>query len=64
MLQFGKYYTLLKFSIYVSHLVSIVQIIIFLPNLSGVASPLTILINSRDTSIYIPVLKLLIDLAI
>ena len=62
--QFGKYYTLLRFSVYISLLVSIVQIIILLLNLSGVASPFTISINGRDANIYILVLKLLIDLAI
>ena len=55
---------MLKFSVYVSPLVSIVQIIILLPNLSGVASPLTVSINGRDTGIYVPVLKSSIDLVI
>ena len=62
--QFGKYYTLLRFSVYISPLVSIVQIIVLLLKLSGIASPLTILINGRDAGIYIPVLKSSIDLAI
>ena len=62
--QFSKYCTLLKFSVCVSPLVFITQIIVFLPKLSGVTSPLTILINGRDTGTYIPVLKSLINLAI
>ena len=61
--QFGRYCTLLRFSICVSP-ISIAQIIILLPKPSGVTSPLAILINGRDASIYIPVLKSSIDLAI
>ena len=62
--QFGRYCTLLKFSVYVSPLVSIAQIIVLLLKLSGVASPLTILIDGRDAGIYRLVLKSLINLAI
>ena len=54
---------MLRFSICVSP-ISIAQIIILLLKLSGVAFPLAILINGRDASIYIPVLKSLINLAI
>ena len=62
--QLGKYYTLLKFSIYISFFISIVQIIILLLKLSSLVYPPAILINSRVAGIYILVLKLLIDLAI
>ena len=62
--QFSKYCTLLKFSVYVSPLVFIVQIIIFLLKLSGVASLLTVSINGKDAGTYILVLKSLINLAI
>jgi hypothetical protein len=61
--QFGRYYTLLKFSIYISP-ISIAQIIILLLKLSGIASPLTVLINGKVASIYIPVLKSSVNLAI
>ena len=63
MLQFGRYCTLLKFSIYVSP-ISIAQIIVLLPKPSGLAYPLTILINGKVAGVYIPVLKLLMDLVI
>ena len=62
--QFSKYYTLLKFSVYISPLVFIVQIIVLLLKPSDIASLLTILINGRDASTYILVLKSLINLAI
>ena len=62
--QLGKYYTLLRFNIYVSPFISIVQIIILLLKLSNLACLPSISINSRVASIYIPVLKLLIHLAI
>ena len=61
--QFGKYCTLLRFNVCVSP-ISVVQIIVLLLKPSGIASPLAVSINSRDTSIYILVLKSLIDLAI
>ena len=62
--QLGRYYTLLRFSIYISSFISIVQIIILLLKLSGLACPPTVLINSRVAGIYILVLKLLINLVI
>ena len=62
--QLEKYSTLLRFSAYISPLISIVQIIILLLKLNGLASPLIILINGRDTGIYILVLKSLINLVI
>jgi hypothetical protein len=62
--QFNKYYTLLKFGVYISPSISIVYIIILLLKLSGLASLFTILIISRVAGTYIPVLKLLIDLVI
>ena len=64
MLQLGRYCTLLRFSVYVSPFVSIVQVIILLLKLSGLAYLLAILINSRVASVYILVLKSLIDLVI
>ena len=63
-LQLGKYYTLLRFSVYIFSFISIVQIIILLLKLSGLACPPAVLINGRVAGVYILVLKLLIDLAI
>ena len=62
-LQFGRYYTLLRFSVYVSP-VSVVQIIVLLLKLSGLACPPTVSSDGRDAGIYIPVLKSLINLVI
>ena len=62
-LQLGRYCTLLRFSICVFP-VSVTQIIILLLKLSGLAYPPAVSSNGRDTGIYIPVLKLLMDLAI
>ena len=42
----------------------IVWIIILLLKLSGIASPLTILINNKDASVYTLALKSLINLVI
>jgi hypothetical protein len=61
--QFGRYCTLLRFSVCVSP-VSVAQIIVLLPKPSGVASPLTVLIDGRVAGVYIPVLKSSVDLAI
>ena len=54
---------MLRFNIYVPP-ISIAQIIILLLKLSGLAYPPTMSNNGRDASIYIPVLKLLMDLVI
>jgi hypothetical protein len=62
--QFSKYYTLLRFSVYVFLLVFIAQISVLLLKLSGLASLLTMLIASKNTSIYMLTLKSLIDLVI
>ena len=62
--QSGRYYTLLKFSVYISPFISVTQIIVLLPKPSGLACLLAVLINNRITSVYIPVLKLLMDLVI
>jgi hypothetical protein len=62
--QFSKYYTLLRFSVYVFLLVFIAQISVLLSKLSGLASLLTMLIASKNTSIYMLTLKSLIDLVI
>jgi len=62
--QFSRYYTLLKFNVYISLSIFIAQIIIFLLKLSGVVFLLAVLINNKDIGIYIPVLKLLINLVI
>ena len=62
--QLSRYYTLLRFSVYVFPFISIVQVIVLLLRLSGLAYLLAILINGRVANIYILVLKSLIDLAI
>ena len=62
-LQLKRYYTLLKFSVCVSP-ISIIQIIILLLKLNSLACPPTISSDGRDTGIYIPVLKLSMDLVI
>jgi hypothetical protein len=62
--QFSKYYTLLKFSVYVSLLVFITQISVLLLKPSDLASLLAMLITNKDTSVYVLVLKSLINLAI
>jgi hypothetical protein len=60
-LQFSKYYTLLRFSVYVSLLVSVAQISILLPKPNSLASSLAVLITSKNTNIYILTLKSSID---
>jgi hypothetical protein len=62
--QFSKYYTLLRFSVYVSLLVFVTQISVLLPKPNSLASLLTVLITSKDTSVYMLILKSLINLAI
>jgi hypothetical protein len=62
--QFGKYCTLLRFSVYVSSLVFIAQISVLLPKLNSLAFLLAVSIAGKDTSVYVLALKLLIDLAI
>jgi hypothetical protein len=62
--QFGKYCTLLRFSVYVFLLVSIAQISILLPKLNSLAFLLAVLITSKDASVYMLALKLLINLVI
>jgi hypothetical protein len=62
--QFGKYYTLLRFSVYVSLSVSIAQISVLLPKPSGLAFPLAMLMAGKDAGVYMLTLKSLIDLAI
>jgi hypothetical protein len=62
--QFSKYCTLLRFSVYVSLLVSVAQISVLLPKPSGLASSLAVLIAGKDAGVYVPVLKSLINLAI
>jgi uncharacterized membrane protein len=62
--QFDKYYTLLRFSVYVSPLVFVAQISVLLPKLNSLAFSLAVSIAGKDTSVYMLTLKLLIDLAI
>jgi len=62
--QLSRYYTLLRFSVYISFFVSIAQIIILLPKPGGLAYLPAVSINSRVTGVYMPVLKSSIDLAI
>jgi hypothetical protein len=62
--QFGKYYTLLRFSICVSLFVSVAQISVLLLKPNGLASPLAMLIASKDAGVYVPAVKSSIDLAI
>ena len=61
--QSGKYCTLLRFSVYISPFVSVIQMIILLPKPGGLAYPPTVSINGRVASIYMPVLKSSMDLA-
>jgi hypothetical protein len=63
-LQFSKYYTLLRFSVCVSLSVSVTQISVLLLKPNSLASSLAVLITGKDTNIYVPALKLLINLAI
>ena len=63
-LQLGRYCTLLRFSVCVSPLVSVAQIIVLLPKPSGLACPPAVSSDGRDAGIYVPVLKSLMDLAI
>jgi hypothetical protein len=62
--QFSKYYTLLRFSIYVSLLISIAQISVLLLKPNSLASSLAVSITSKNASVYMPAVKSLIDLAI
>jgi hypothetical protein len=62
--QFGKYCTLLRFSVCVSLSVSVAQISVLLPKPSGLASLLAMLIAGKDAGVYMPALKSSIDLAI
>jgi hypothetical protein len=62
--QFGKYCTLLRFSVYVSLSVSVAQISVLLPKPSGLASPLAMSIAGKDAGVYMPALKSLINLVI
>jgi hypothetical protein len=62
--QFGKYYTLLRFSVYVFLLVFVAQISVLLPKPNGLASLLAVLIASKDAGVYMLVLKSLINLMI
>jgi hypothetical protein len=62
--QFGKYCTLLRFSVCVSLLVFVAQISVLLPKPSGLASLLAVLIAGKDAGVYVPALKSSIDLAI
>ena len=64
MSQFGKYCILLKFSVCVFPFVSVTQIIVFLPKPNGLIYPPAVLINGRVAGVYIPELKLLMDLVI
>jgi hypothetical protein len=62
--QFSKYYTLLRFSIYISPSVSITQISVLLPKPSGLASLLAVSIAGKNAGVYMPALRLSIDLTI
>ena len=61
--QSGKYYTLLRFNVYISPFMSIAQIIILLPKPGGLAYLPAVLIDGRVTGVYMPVLKSSMDLA-
>jgi hypothetical protein len=62
--QFGKYCTLLRFSVCVSLLVFIAQISVLLPKPNGLASSLAVSIADKDAGVYVPAVKSLINLAI
>ena len=62
--QFNKYYTLLRFSVYVSLSVFIAQISVLLSKPSDLAFLLAILITSKNTGVYMLTFKLLINLVI
>jgi hypothetical protein len=62
--QFSKYYTLLRFSVYVFLLVFIAQINVFFLKLNSLVFLLAVLIADKNTGVYMLALKLLIDLAI
>jgi hypothetical protein len=63
-LQFNKYYTLLRFSICVFLLVFVTQISVLLPKPNSLASLLAMSIASKDAGVYMLILKSLINLAI
>jgi hypothetical protein len=63
-LQFSKYCTLLRFSVYVSPSVFIAQINVLLSKPNSLASLLAMSIANKDASVYMPALKSLIDLVI
>jgi hypothetical protein len=63
-LQFNKYYILLRFTVYVSPLVFIAQISVLLLKPNNLAFLLAMLITGKDAGVYVPVVKSLINLAI
>jgi hypothetical protein len=62
--QFGKYYTLLRFSVCVFLLVFVAQISVLLPKPNSLASPLAVSIASKNAGVYVPAVKSSIDLII
>jgi hypothetical protein len=62
--QFSKYYTLLRFNVYVSLLVFITQINVLLLKLNSLAFLLAVSITNKDAGVYVPALKSSIDLII